>query len=215
VTTIKQIFKRFGMKAVLIDCFCKLMNKLVEFRYLRGMTLTLDSIDRKFLDAPPKHTGTRVAGDEIDSLAGSQTGISENFIRGAKQRGDWSYAYFDGQRVASYGWYSTQPVPINEDYSIHYSGEYTYMYKGFTDPDYRGEQLHAYGMGNALRLVTASGSLGLISYVEVDNFASLRSCERLGYRIFGSCWLIGLFGYRVALRSPACKRFDFGIQVST
>ncbi len=116
----------------------------------------------------------------------------------ATQRGDWACAFWDGQRLASTGWYSNGLVPIDKNFSIRFSSDSTYMYKGFTHPDYRGERLHAYGMACALASVAKAGKLGLISYVEGDNFASLRSCKRLGYKIIGSCWLLGIFGHYFA-----------------
>ena len=182
------------------------------FKILKGMTLTLDNTDNQFLGEHPEFSGEIVAGDDIVSLVDSEIHIAEKFVVGAQHRGDWAYVLRDGQRVASYGWYSKQSVPIDEHFSLQFSKDYTYMYKGYTHKDYRGKNLHAFGMAHALSIAVKSGNLGLISYVEGDNFASLRSCDRLGYKIFGTCIVLRLFGKDLILRSPSCKHFNFSVR---
>ena len=83
------------------------------------------------------------------------------------------------------------------------------MYKGFTAPEYRGQQLHAYGMAHAMGGAVADGYRGLISYVEAHNPASLRSVARLGYRTFGTCFRIRVLGRTFRASSPGCKPYDF------
>ncbi len=177
------------------------------------MTLTLDSVDPLYLKPHQKYPGEIVADNAITTLISPESDISSEFIESAMQRGDWACAFWDGQRLASTGWYSNGLVPIDKHFSIRFSNDSTYMYKGFTHPDYRGERLHANGMACALAAGAKAGKFGLISYVEGDNFASLRSCKRLGYRIFGSYWLFGIFGHHFAFKSPACRRFDVDVQV--
>ena len=86
------------------------------------------------------------------------------------------------------------------------------MYKGFTDPRYRGQRLHAIGMTRAMRHYKNNGCKGLVSYVEARNFDSLKSCLRMGYRVFGSVYVTRIFGRYVALSSPGCRRFDFRLR---
>ena len=212
MTSTVAIARRYGFFAAMFNLMYVCLNRLMYFKVLKGMTLTLDNTDDQFLEAHSGFPGELVTGDNIRSLIGPETGITEKFVVGALQRGNWAYVLRDGQRVASYGWYSRQSVPIDEYFSVLFSDDYVYMYKGFTHRDYRGEKLHAYGMAHALSAAVDSGSKGLISYVEADNFASLRSCDRLGYKIFGTCIVLRLFGKNLILRSPSCKHFDFGVR---
>jgi L-amino acid N-acyltransferase YncA len=89
-----------------------------------------------------------------------------------------------------------------------------YMYKGFTDDNYRGQRLHAIGMTRALRYYLATGHRGIVSYVESTNFDSLKSCFRMGYEAFGTVYLLKLFGRWFSVSSPGCRRFGFRV-VST
>lgn len=210
----KSVHQHFGVVACMFDIIYNCLNKLTYFKVLRGMTLTLDSIDAQFLDSDPGRKGEVISGSTVSLLTAPDIGMNQNFIDGAEERGDWSYVFREHDNVINYGWYSKCTVPIDAHFAIQYSDEYTYMYKGFTVREYRGEKLHAYGMARALNIVAKSGDNGLISYVEADNFASLRSCERLGYEIFGSCWLFRIFGRFFALKTPGCRRFEFGVEIA-
>jgi hypothetical protein len=86
------------------------------------------------------------------------------------------------------------------------------MYKGFTDSRYRGQRLHAIGMTRALEHYLSKGFGGIVSYVESTNFDSLKSCFRMGYRVFGSIYVVRIFGRDFAFSSPGCRRFDFRVE---
>jgi hypothetical protein len=85
------------------------------------------------------------------------------------------------------------------------------MYKGFTGRDYRGQRLHAIGMTRALQHYLDGGYGGIVSYVESTNFDSLKSCARMGYRVFGSIYAVELLGRWFAFSSPGCARFGFRV----
>ena len=95
---------------------------------------------------------------------------------------------------------------------LHFDPAYTYMYKGYTVPAYRGARLHAVGMCQALRAFTTEGKAGLISYVQSNNFASLRSVARMGYRTFGRVYVLrrGSRAFLYATRS--CRDYDFWVE---
>ena len=50
--------------------------------------------------------------------------------------------------------------------------------------------LHAVGMVQALEAYAGEGARGLVSYVESNNFPSLRSCYRLGYADIGKIFVL-------------------------
>jgi hypothetical protein len=45
--------------------------------------------------------------------------------------------------------------------------------------------------------------------VESTNFDSLKSCDRMGYRVFGSIYVVSLFGRHFSFASSGCKPFGF------
>lgn len=106
-------------------------------------------------------------------------------IRGGR---DFCYAALapDG-RLAAYGWYALDRVAAEHacGTSMQLPEGVAYMYKGFTHPDFRGARLHGAGMGGALLALEPYGVRALVSLVHWANYASLRSCARIGYSVIG------------------------------
>jgi L-amino acid N-acyltransferase YncA len=86
------------------------------------------------------------------------------------------------------------------------------MYKAFTLERYRGQRLHAAGVTRALEYYRAKGFRGLVSYVESNNFDSLKSSYRMGYRQCGRIRVMRLAGRYFVYREPECKLY--GLKVS-
>ncbi|HYI85673.1 MAG TPA: hypothetical protein VEX61_01125, partial [Burkholderiales bacterium] len=55
------------------------------------------------------------------------------------------------------------------------------------------------------------GYRGIVSYVESTNFDSLKSCLRMGYGVFGSVYVVRVFGRYFAWASPGCDAFGFRV----
>lgn len=106
-------------------------------------------------------------------------------IRGGR---DFCYAALakDG-RLAAYGWYAIERIEAEHcaGAELQLPPGVAYMYKGFTHPDFRGARLHGAGMGGALKALGTRGVTSLIAIVHWANYASLRSCKRLGYDAIG------------------------------
>lgn len=86
------------------------------------------------------------------------------------------------------------------------------MYKGYTVPAYRGTHLHAVGISRALREFTAEGKAGLISYVQSNNLASLRSVARMGYRVFGTVYLLRVGRRVLTYATKTCRDYGFWVE---
>jgi len=205
-------YQRHGFGA-LVHLFCmRLINSLLPFRILRGLHVA--KADAAFLGYPPQYTPSFLAPRELHAFADDPASeLSRSFVDDALRNGDECYAICDGQTLAAYGWYSTRPTPIHpRGLELHFAEGYVYMYKGFTDQRYRGQRLHAIGMTRALQHYLDSGYQGLVSYVESTNFDSLKSCERMGYSVFGSVYVVQLFGRYLAWSSPGCDAYKFCVK---
>jgi hypothetical protein len=203
--------RSYGPSAALHDLRQRAVNRVVPFQILRGMTAVLPDVKAALFD--PGHFTARFARPlEILACAQADHGMSLEFAEEALARGDECFALFDGGRVASYGWYSRQPTHISDGLVLHFDPDWVYMYKGYTDPAYRGQRLHGIGMSLALRSYTERRARGLISYVKSNNFQSLRSIERMGYRIFGDIYLARVLGKPVIWTTPSCKAYGFRVE---
>jgi acetyltransferase (GNAT) family protein len=206
--------QRHGLANTLHVVFVRLVNYVVPFKILRGVHVA--KAEPGFLDYPPAYTPSFLSPSELKSFAEQpRSEISPAFLGEALRHGDECYAICDGENLAAYGWYSTRPTPIDpSDLTLQFADGYVYMYKGFTDRDYRGQRLHAIGMTRALQHYLDTGYKGIVSYVESTNFDSLKSCFRMGYHVFGSVYVLRLFGRYFTFASPGCRAFEFRV-VST
>jgi hypothetical protein len=206
--------QKYGVGATLHDLGCRALNLAVQFQILKGMTVRVEDVqDASLFEA--RGFEARFAGeDELERYAHDGAhDLSLEFLREACARGDRCYALFDGKALAAYGWYSNLPTAIDAHFVLHFNPAYTYMYKGYTAPAYRGKRLHAVAMCGALRSVTEEGRKGLVSWVFSNNFASLRSVMRMGYRIFGDVYVLRAGKLCFSFSTPGCG--DYGFEVLT
>jgi hypothetical protein len=203
--------KSFGTYAAIHDLQQRAVNRVVPFQILKGMTAVLPDINPGLFETGGFVARFATKGELLDK-ATPEYEMTREMIEAALHKGDQCFAIFDGDRLASFGWYSNQPTNISEELVLHFDPAWVYMYKGFTHPDYRGKRLHGIGMSLALRSYTDGGSRGLISYVNSNNFQSLRSIERMGYRIFGDIYLARLLGRPVTWATPGCKPYGFRLE---
>lgn len=203
--------ERHGAGVLFHLLWVRLINHLVPFKILRGVHVAKP--DPAFLAAPPHYTPSFLARHELEHFADdAATELSRAFVNEALRNGGECYAIRDGQTLAAYGWYSTRPTPIHPpELVLHFDDSHVYMYKGFTDKRYRGQRLHAIGMTRALQHYRDAGYRGIVSYVESTNFDSLKSCFRMGYAVFGSVYVVRIFGRYFAWASPGCDAFGFRV----
>jgi hypothetical protein len=203
--------RSFGGVAALRSLGYRALNKILPIRILLGMTAVLDDVDRTLFDT----SGFAVrlaADDELRAAAGEPEWAAEmprSFVDQALARGDECVGIFDGKRLVSIGWYARTPTPISPSLVLHFDAAWTYMYKGFTLKSHRGKRLHGIGMTFALQHFTDRGARGLISYVEFDNLMSLRSVERMGYRLFGDIYVARIGGRERLWSTPGCRPYAF------
>jgi len=186
LTAVRDNIRRYGLTAGVHDLTKKAVSRFVPLRVLKTMQLTMSGVDRSYLDLPEGLEGG--FADEARLLAWAadpKNDLDAAFVRDALAKGDRCYAITRGDELASYGWYSRRPTMITDDLRLWFDPKYVYMYKGFTLPAFRGKRLHAIGMARALEAYTAEGCTGIVSYVESNNFASLKSCYRMGYTDIG------------------------------
>jgi hypothetical protein len=202
---------RYGAGALIHLLCMRLVNGIVPFKILRGVHVAKP--DPAFLATPPHYTASFLARHELVHFADDAAKeMSRAFVDAALRNGAECYAIRDGQTLAAYGWYSARPTPIHPpELVLRFDDSHVYMYKGFTDKRYRGQRLHAIGMTRALQHYLDAGYRGIVSYVESTNFDSLKSCFRMGYEVFGSVYVVRIFGRYFAWASPGCDAFGFRV----
>jgi len=207
--------QKYGVLATLHDLQCRLVNTAAHFQILRGMTVRMRNVrDPSLYEAPGFDARFLKEGELWIYAQDPAHQISPEFLGVALERGDRCYGLIDrrGGALAAYGWYSNLRTPLDEHFLLHFERSWSYMYKGYTMPAYRGMRLHAIGMCRALRELRHEGRKGLISCVASNNHASLQSVTRMGYRIFGSAYLLRVGERSYAHATRGCKRYGFRVE---
>jgi hypothetical protein len=204
--------RRHGVARAAYDLALKATNRVVPLKILRGVII--ETPRPEFLVCPEPYTPTFLAPDRLLSFAlDPATGLSRRFVEESVSRGDECFGILRNDVLAAYGWYSSRPTRIDPpELRLRFSYEYVYMYNGYTHPRHRGLRLHAIGMTVALREYLKRGRKGLVSYVESNNFDSLKSCRRMGYAEFGSIYVVRISGRYRTLSSAGCRRLRFRLE---
>jgi hypothetical protein len=181
------------------------------FRILRGHYV--EQVNPAFLEIPTPYAAAFFPPRALEQFARDpQAGFSEQFIHYALAKGDKCYGFTHQGALRAYGWYATNPTRISPGLRIHFSRGYVYLYKGFTHELHRGKRLYPSGMTRALRHYRSIGYKGMLAYVDATNLDSLKSCARMGFRVFGSIYVVRLLGRYFAYSSPGCARFSFRVE---
>ncbi len=212
IHTIRESIKTFGFNKTLFDLSYKAINSLTYARILQGMVVTMETLNPTYLEGPEQYTYQILTAEQIAHFSHvPQNNLPEEFLQYAAAKGDECYAILDGDRLAAYGWYSWKPTRLSRELTLTFSPKWVYMYRGFTHPDYRGQRLHAIGMARALQYYTNQGFKGLISYVELNNFRSLRSVYRMGYRNIGKVYVINIGAHYWIHADNGCQVYQFNV----
>lgn len=151
-----------------------------------------------------------------DFAADPRNELDAEFVARAEAGHDLCYAALCQDRLAAYGWYALGSIEARHGggQAMSFPANMAYMYKGFTHPDFRGQRLHGVAMGLALQELAARGVDQLLSTVDWTNWASLKSCYRLGYTDLGRIIGFGPACCPITLASRAPRRLGvrFGRQ---
>lgn len=202
------IRSQFGIKAMgqyLVD---RIGNKLLGLEVTH--VVWLDAADvHQTPDAAPDFTFRFLTPEEVEQFAQDPATELSDMIERARSGHDLCFAALasDG-RLAAYGWYALDCIEAEHcaGVAMSYPADVAYMYKGLTLPDFRGKRLHGLIMGLALLALGERGVTKLVSTVDWCNWASLRSCARLGYADLGRFVTLGRHHHLVRFPRAAADR---------
>jgi hypothetical protein len=210
---VRRDVKNAGMLGAGWNLAYRALNKVTRFMALTMLSVTPETVDASFLNGRPEHQHRFLTASELEHLSRDPANeMPAGFVAEALARGDRCYAILHGDVVASYGWYSRQETAVTEELSLRFSPQWAYMYKGFTRPEYRGQRLHAIGMALAMMEHSREGCHGLVSYVESNNYNSLKSCYRMGYVKAGTIVALRVGGRYLIRVGRGCAPFGLGLR---
>lgn len=199
--------KSFGWLPTLTSHLLRLGRRTTQLKLLKCMSIA--SVSPAVLKTHSRYSCRFLSVTELRRWSHDPAyELDESFLAAAEKRGDECFGIVDSEVLAAYGWYSHGHAELESGWTLRFPDSHVYMFKGFTHPAYRGQRLHAVGMGRALNEYRRRGLAGIVSYVEAHNLASLKSCYRMGYEDIGRIWL---WGRRIGLVSQDGAAFGLAI----
>jgi hypothetical protein len=203
--SLRDSVDRVGVAGTLHDLGLRAANRVMVLKILRLMSI--ERANPAFAACPAGYRAMFLTEPMLRDFGRDAVNeMPEAFLDEALAKGDECFGLLAQGRLAAYGWYSSGPTRIDPpDLILHPGGRHIYMYKGFTHVKHRGRRLHAIGMTLALQDYLKRGFNGLVSYVESNNFNSLKSTVRMGYEIFGTIAVLKAFGVHCTRASAGCR----------
>ena len=204
--------KQYGPVQVAEDIALRGVNRIIFFKVLHCMKV--DNVAPRYLTPPDAYSGAFLDYEQLIKVAGQpEWELSHAFLDQALAKADQCYGFRRNGVLAAYQWYSTEPTDTGwRNLAVNFSNDYVYMYKGFTHPDHRGNRLYPIGVTTALAHYLSLGYKGILSFVESNNFASLRACYQMGYRDFGKMYVIDVLDRCRIFADASCEQYDFRLQ---
>jgi hypothetical protein len=92
----------------------------------------------------------------------------------------------DGSKLVGYSWvWNTRPAQIDNAVYLHLPPHTKYIFKGYTNPAYRGYAFQALRHLKSLELLRAEGVQHLFGFVDQYNFKSLHGVRKSGFEPVG------------------------------
>lgn len=152
---------------------------------LTGITF-VTCLHRPTAGTPSRTNARRLAPDELESAAADGSlDLSREFLSTAPQSA--CYGVVRDGKVRAYAWAGgPEPTPVAYGLSVTMPVDLVYVYKAFTAPGWRGQNLLAECV-SAIENDTASRPRrrGLAVLVDVENFKAHRAFRRLGFHRCG------------------------------
>lgn len=210
IKLLQEHIRHFGLNKTIYSLILKIINRFITFKILRGMVAY--RVKPRYLKLNKQYSHCLIAEAILRQLSKtSDYEISPDFLEDALRRGDECYGIFEGDKLISYGWYSYKPTEIYRNLLLSFSPGYIYMYKAFTHPNYRGQNLHPIGLNMSLQKFLQRGVKGLVAFAESHNYSSLNAGYKMGHKNFGNIYLLQLFGKFFIFDDKGCKDFNFSL----
>jgi hypothetical protein len=204
----RQVAHRHGLRAALARFSSQAAKRWATLEVGRLLWLEAARITRlppvrsafRFCFLTPEEI-RRFAADPINDL---HVAIADRLLGSH----DLCFAALCGTQLAAYGWFALGSVEPEHcgGVALSFPTDVAYTYKGFTRPEFRGLGLYGQITAQGFRALDHRGISNLLASVEWTNWASLKSCYRLGYADLGLFVGLGRGGWRIVLPPKAAQR---------
>jgi hypothetical protein len=200
--------ERFGTTSAIYKALDVAAHKVFGTSVYTVVWLEVESV-ANIVATDPQFTFRFLTADEVAKYAKDTSYfIGPALVEGVRRGEQVCFGALAGDRLAAFGCYTLGYVDAEQaaGTAISFPPDVAYMSFGLTHPDFRGARLHGLHMGLALQELAKRGVTKLVSIVGWTNWASLKSCYRLGYRKLGNWYTIGGAKRAVGFYPRAAKK---------
>jgi len=148
-------------------------------------------------------------GELFAASADPENEMDRDFVEEAVDRGDIAFGAFDKGRLIAYNWRTVSCAPHTDKLWVRVEPPYSYAYKSFTRPDYRGQRLLPslilFGDAEMLK----QGCTHRAGFIAITNFSSLKVGKHIDSKIIGYGAFAGYFGRCFSIRSKPVAEIGF------
>lgn len=182
---LKELYHQFGF-FVTLDIFFKGIrymgcNRMILF------ALTQPKPQKKAIESSRTHTFKFATEEDLKGLSVVEKyNIGEIDVERVRNGTAKCLLQLDGDKLAGYAWIWTHRLAyIAQGYHLNLPNDTIYNYKGYTDPDYRGDGFQALRHVKLLELLKDEGVSRLFGFVDHFNVRSLNGVKKSGYKKVG------------------------------
>lgn len=200
--------ERFGIKGAIYKSLDVVLHKAFRAYIHTVVWLELEPV-AKMAYSDSRFTFRFLSADEVATFAKDPSYfIDPSLVDGVRSGHEVCFAALEEDRLAAFGCYTLGFVSPEQaaGAAMSFPADVAYMSYGFTHPDFRGARLHGFIMGLALQELAKRGITKLVSIVAWTNWASLKSCWRLGYINLGNMLTVGGKKRAVGMYPRAAKQ---------
>lgn len=145
----------------------------------------------------------------IEASKDPENDMDLDFVSEAVDRGDIAFGAFDNDRLIAYAWRTVTCAPHTDKLWVRIKQPYSYAYKSFTRPGYRGQRLvpSLILFGDAEML--EQGYTHRVGIIAITNFSSLKVGKHIESKVIGYGAFAALFGRCFSIRSRSVKDIGF------
>ena len=212
----KVLIKRHGVIRTILHCIYFKLNKLIGLRIYHCVELSVNNIHRKYFTIDNGLQFNQLDFKHLSKYCDrKEYRIGKKFLNDAEMKNDLCYGFLYEGNLVAYNWFCSKPTLVGDgEFEMRFGDEYLFMSWGYTLPDYRGKRLHAAGMANALQKLSKNGYKKLVGIIVWDNFNSLNSCIRLGFKKVGNFICIKLLKNYIVLSTGENRNHGFQLKVA-
>ena len=213
----RELRERWGLPAAIFALFISVLRPRLHIR-IYGIYVRAHSSSRNSSSRPQTSTDSAItyrifSKSNLDELLKqakrSDLDMSEAFIREAIAKGDICSAALINGNIVSYVWSAFSATHDTDDvYAVFPSG-FRYGYKAYTLPECRGQHLRDGTIPLRDQYCAERGCMHSLSFIAVDNYASIRAATRSGVTRVGFAAFYKKGSRFISYHSPGVKKLGF------